>query len=173
MKALTELKHSLEEAWGSLSQGWRQIRERTEEALTHFKPHQNAEVPANRASAEDPFPLRAPMWGLLSGEVFEDDNQVVVRLEAPGLEKQDFNIDVHGQYLTVRGEKRFRRENEKGRYRLLQCAYGSFQRSVALPVAVKAERAQAEYRNGVLRIVLPKADSAKAKARQIEVKEVR
>ena len=66
------------------------------------------------------------------------------------------------------GEKRSDREVKNGRYSVVQCAYGSFCRNVALPVAVKADQAKASYRDGVLRIELPKADEARA--RRIAVK---
>lgn len=168
MKQLAELKHGLEEMWESLSQGWQQIRERAGEALTLFKPGNKPDPPANRENGEDFFSLRAPTWGLLSGEVFEDDAQVIVRLEVPGLEKTDFNIEVRGKQLTVCGEKHFKQENTKGRYRMRQCAYGSFRRSLTLPAAVKSDKAEAKYHNGVLRIVLPKAEHTKPK--HIEVK---
>ena len=70
------------------------------------------------------------------------------------------------------GEKRFERETSEGsgegRWRVLQCAYGSFQRSVRLPAPVKSEEARATYRDGVLRIELPKAEASKPRA--VEVK---
>jgi HSP20 family protein len=82
----------------------------------------------------------------------------VVRLEVPGMDKNDLDIGVQDGALVVHGEKRFEQENTEGRYRVLQCAYGSFRRVVPLPVAVLADRAQATYRNGVLRVELPKAE---------------
>jgi HSP20 family protein len=59
---------------------------------------------------------------MLGGDVFEDDKGLVVRLEVPGMEKSDFDIEVTDQKLVVRGEKRFERETTDGRYRFLQCA---------------------------------------------------
>jgi HSP20 family protein len=90
------------------------------------------------------------------------------RIEASGLHREDFNIELQGDTLTVRGEKRSDREVSRGRYSVLQCAYGRFRRDVALPVAVKAGKTKASYRDGVLRIELAKADEARA--RRIEVK---
>lgn len=104
----------------------------------------------------------------MASDVFDDDDQVVVRVEAPGMRREDFNIELHGDTLTVWGEKRSDRESSHGRYSVVQCAYGSFRRDVTLPVAVKAEKARATYRDGVLRIELPKADEARA--RRIAVK---
>ena len=95
-------------------------------------------------------------WAMIGGDVFEDDRRVMVRLEVPGMERKDFHIEVLDDTLTVRGEKRFERESTEGRWRMLQCAYGSFQRTFALPAAVQADAAKASYRNGVLRIELRK-----------------
>ena len=69
----------------------------------------------------------------------------------------------NGDLLTVWGDKRIDREATEGRWRVVQCAYGSFRRSVALPVSVKADKTQASYRDGVLRIELPKSDEARAR----------
>ena len=73
-----------------------------------------------------------------------------------------------GRYLTVRGEKRLQREERRGRYHVMECAYGGFERAVALPAEVDDGGARASYRRGVLQVVLPKVRSAKA-ARRIEV----
>jgi HSP20 family protein len=70
---------------------------------------------------------------------------------------------------VVSGEKRFEREDSAGRYRVLQCAYGSFRRVVALPAPVLADKAKASYKNGVLRVELPKAESAKSHRLTIKV----
>jgi HSP20 family protein len=87
------------------------------------------------------------------------------------LEKHDFDIQVvDDKTLVVRGDKRFERESSEGRWRMVQCAYGSFQRRFALPAAVLADDAQASYRNGVLRIELRKLKpQAPAAARTIPV----
>lgn len=166
MKALTELRQGLEEVWESVSEGWRRLRESAAGALTRFKPGEKSSFPAG---IEDDLYLPSSGWALLAGDVFEDAGKVVVRLEVPGMEKSDFNIEVRDDALIVRGEKRFEREASEGRYRVLQCAYGTFQRVVPLPAPVIANKAKATYRNGVLKIELPKAGPAKAKAIEITV----
>jgi HSP20 family protein len=106
---------------------------------------------------------------MLGGDVFEDDQRVVVRVELPGMDKDDIDISVQDDALVVRGEKRFEREQGAGRYRVLQCAYGSFRRTFALHAPVDADRAQASYRNGVLRIELPKAAPAAPRRSSVKV----
>jgi HSP20 family protein len=101
--------------------------------------------------------------------VFEDDKRLVVRLEAPGMAKSDFDIQVQDGALVVRGEKRFERESTEGRWRVLQCAYGSFLRTVPLPTPVKGDQARASYRNGVLRVELPKLEPGPPQVTKISV----
>jgi HSP20 family protein len=91
-----------------------------------------------------------------------------VRLELPGLDKQDLDIEVRRDVLVVRGEKRYEQEPTSGRYRIRQCAFGSFHRSIPLPLPVIADKAAAHYRNGVMHIELPKAEHAHG--RRIEVR---
>jgi HSP20 family protein len=165
MNRLSELKQGLEEAWHSVAEGWRQLRDRAAGALTHFTPGAPA-APAAQPSEAGHYP--AANWALLAGDVFEDDDKVVVRLEAPGMEKGDFDLEVRSDALIVRGEKRFERETAEGRYRVRQCAYGSFHRAIALPAPVQGDKATASYRNGVLRIELPKTEQARA--RRIEIR---
>jgi HSP20 family protein len=100
--------------------------------------------------------------------VREEDTQVVVRLEAPGMEREDFDISVvQGRTLVVRGEKRVEREESRGRYHVIESAFGLFERVIALPVEVSDDGARARYRRGVLTVTLPKAGS---ESRRIEVK---
>ncbi len=161
--AITDIRHGLEYAWGSLAQGWRHLSSKAERALTRFSP-------SKKMVAEgELLPAEAPGWGLLAGEVFEDDHKIVVRIEAPGLERNDFDLEVRDDLLIVRGEKRFQHESLEGGYRLMECAYGSFHRAVPLSARVRPDQTKARYRNGVLRIELPKAGGASNRRIDIEV----
>lgn len=170
MDKLNELKQGLEETWHSLGEGWRQVLDRASGALTRFtpasrnKPDEAAAAPAKPANGEFP----SSNWALLAGDLYEDADKFVVRLEVPGLDKQDLDIEVRSDVLVVRGEKRYEQESASGRYRIRQCAFGSFHRSIPLPLPVIADKAAASYRNGVLRIELPKAEHARG--RRIEVR---
>lgn len=155
MNAIAELRQGLSEGWKSVADGWSHLLRRASTALTPYRGARGAV----QAEDDDFFPLGSPGWALLAGEVFENRNKVVVRIEAPGMEAKDFQLDVLDDRLTVRGNKRFSRESGDGRYRVFECAYGSFERTVALPAPVDAERARATYRHGVLRIELPKRDA--------------
>lgn len=150
-------RHGLEQAWGSLSEGWRELSERATGALTRFR--QGASP-----RSDDTGPMQ-PMasWAFLAADVFDDDDKVVVRLEAPGMRKDDFDIELHDDVLVVRGEKRFDRESGRGSYRVSQCAYGSFRRAVQLPASVMSDKTRATYRDGVLRIELPKVEGMRVR----------
>ena len=167
MKAFAELKQELQEGWKSIAEGWSHVRERAANALTRFKPTDRSGAPVQSGEG-GLFPLTAPAWAMLAGEVFEDSRRVVVRLEVLGMDAKDFDLQVTDSLLVVRGEKRFSREASEGCYRVLECAYGSFHRTIPLPMAVRADKVEASYRNGVLRIELPKVETAAA--RPIEVK---
>ncbi|WP_020190680.1 Hsp20/alpha crystallin family protein [Pseudomonas putida] len=166
MDKLAELRHGLEETWHSLGEGWRQLRGRTSEALTRFTP-----VKRSRGESQDATssPALASNWGLLAGDLYEDGERIVVRLEIPGMVKEDLNLEVRGDTLIIRGEKRVEQEQGNGHYRVRQCTYGSFRRTFRLPAEVVAEQASARCNNGVLRIELPK--QARASGRRIEVRE--
>lgn len=165
MDKLAELKQDLEETWHSLGEGWRQLRDRASEALTRFTP-----VNRSRNSLEDAHspPALASSWGLLAGDLYEDGEQIVVRLEVPGMVKEDLDLEVRGDVLIIRGEKRVEQEQGNGRYRVRQCTFGSFRRSFQLPAPVIAEKARARCSNGVLRVELPKEE--RVRGRRIEVR---
>lgn len=149
------LRESVESLWENLAEGWRHLARTAAGALTRFKAGEKTELPA-KAEVDDVNWLPSLGWGMLGGDVYEDGKRLVVRLEVPGLEKEDMQVEVVGDALVVSGEKRFQREGSEGRWRVMQCAYGSFRRVVPLPAPVRIEEARATYRNGVLRIELPK-----------------
>jgi HSP20 family protein len=163
-KLAEQLKQGADHAWESLAEGWRDLSARASGALTRFMPASATEqsepgTPAARDHGPPPF----GGWAFMAADVFDDDDTVIVRIEAPGMRREDFNIELHGDTLSVWGEKRSDREVRRGRYSVVQCAYGSFRRDVVLPTAVQAEKTKASYRDGVLRVELPKAEEARAR----------
>lgn len=159
---LESLKEGVGSLWDNLAEGWRHLTQSAAGALTRFRAGEKTDLPA-KAEVDDVSYLPSRGWAMLGGDVFEDDQRLVVRLEVPGMEKQDIDIQVEDDVLVISGEKRFERESTDGRWRVMQRAYGSFRRAVPLPVPVLADEAAASYRNGVLRVELPKAAPAKPK----------
>ncbi len=165
---VNDIRQGLGALWESVTDGWERLRRSAAGALTRFRPGEKSNLPA-ATEIDDRAWVPDLGWAMLGGDVFEDEQRVVVRIEAPGLEKDDFDVQVLGDTLVVRGEKRFERETGDGRWRVLQCAYGSFHRSVPLPAAVKADGAKARYRHGVLRIELPKAAPGRPRTITVDV----
>jgi HSP90 family molecular chaperone len=97
-------------------------------------------------------------WALLAAEVWETAKSVIVRVEIPGMDKEDFDISVQGSVLRIRGEKRSRGEQQGRLYFLLERAYGRFERTIALPHNVDGAQAEVTYQDGVLTVILPKTE---------------
>jgi len=135
--------------WENLSEGWRELLSRSSEALTHFSLSKNETQPSSALA-------KFPRWSLLAGEVEETDKEIVVRMEVPGMEKEDCRIMIEDNMLHLSGEKHFVRETGDSTYHVMERAYGAFQRTIPLPRNVDADRAEASYKNGVLSIRLPK-----------------
>jgi HSP20 family protein len=100
-------------------------------------------------------------------DVAESDGEVIVKMEVPGVEKDQLHLTVSDDRLTVRGETRKESEEKRKNYYRQEIHYGAFQRSVPLPVEVDAAKAHAELKNGMLKVALPK--SKQPKAQEIEV----
>jgi HSP20 family protein len=168
LERLEGIKQGFNSLWESVADGWQRMRQSAAGALTRFRPTEQANVPA-KAEVDDAFYLPSHGWSMLGGDVFEDEQRLVVRLEVPGMEKDEFDIEVLDDALVVSGEKRFERERTEGRYRMLQCAYGGFRRVVPLPLPVLADHSKASYEKGVLKIELTKAKQGKPKVQTIKV----
>ncbi len=143
-----EVGKELNRAWDNLSEGWREMLSRSGDALTHFTRQKAAEGTAS--------PDRFPSWSMLAGEVEETEKFILVRLEVPGLDRDDLDLLIEGNTLRVSGEKRYAREDVGGNYHIMERAYGSFQRLIQLPQEVDGEQAEASLNNGVLTVRLPK-----------------
>lgn len=163
-----ELKQGVAALLDSVSEGWQHLRQHASSALTRFRPERVEDVPT-RAEVDDHFYMPSLGWSMLGGDVFEDESRIVIRLEIPGMNKSELDVEVEDDVLIVRGEKRFERESSEGRYRVLQCAYGKFRRAVPLPCPVRSDEAVAAYRDGVLRITLPKAQPQAMRRRSVLV----
>lgn len=149
-QAEKNLGQEISRGWENLSEGWREMLSRGSSALTHF-------TRGSEQKADDAGQLAAlPRWSLLAGEVEETAKEIVVRVEAPGMEKEDCHITIEDNVLTLSGEKRFERDEGDSTYHVMERAYGAFQRVIPLPRSVDADKAEASYRNGVLTVRLPK-----------------
>lgn len=152
------LGREISRAWDSLSDGWHELLSRSSSALTHFKRNQTDTSDTGGALAA------SPSWSLLAGELEETARDMVVRIELPGMDKDDCRIRIEGNVLHLSGEKRFERETDDSTYHVMERAYGAFERSIALPRNVNTDEAEATFKNGVLTVRLPKEGSDKGKS---------
>jgi HSP20 family protein len=103
-----------------------------------------------------------------SVDIYENKDQIVLEAELPGMKKEDFDLSIENNVITLRGERQFEKKEDNDNYHRVERSYGAFTRSFTLPQTVSSEGATAEYQNGVLRVTLPKREETKA--RRIEVK---
>ncbi|MBD0371517.1 MAG: Hsp20/alpha crystallin family protein [Pyrinomonadaceae bacterium] len=101
-------------------------------------------------------------------DIYENKDQIVLEAELPGMNREDFDLSIENNIITLRGERKFEKKDDGDNYHRVERAYGTFTRSFTLPQTVSAEGATAEYKNGVLRVTLPKREEVKA--RRIEIK---
>ena len=94
-------------------------------------------------------------------DMFETDNEVVVRAELPCIDPKDLDVTVTRDTVTIKGETRFDHEEGEPTYHVRQLRYGAFARTLELPVEVKADQAKATYQKGVLEVKIPKAEGVK------------
>src|SRR5205807_6714665 len=103
-------------------------------------------------------------------DIFETENELVLKADVPDVELKDIDVRVENQTLTISGERQFHQdENSKG-YHRIERSYGSFVRSFSVPNTVDTEKVAADYKNGVLTISLPKKEAAKPRQVKVEVK---
>jgi HSP20 family protein len=103
-------------------------------------------------------------------DLYQTADDVVVKASLPGIGAKDLNISVTGDVLTLRGESQEEKEAEGAQYHIKERRYGGFTRSIALPAAVVAEKADAQFENGILTLTLPKAEEVKPKTITVKAK---
>src|SRR5690349_15297598 len=103
-----------------------------------------------------------------SVDIYENKDNIVLEAELPGMKPEDVNISIENNVLTIHGERKFEKKDDKDNFHRVERSYGSFTRSFTLPPTVRSENATAEFENGVLRLSLAKREEAKP--RRIEIK---
>jgi HSP20 family protein len=115
--------------------------------------------------------MTEPVGWVPTVEVVETDAELVLTAELPGLEKENVEITFENEMLTIRGEKKEEKKEEKngGKYLMWERTYGEFVRTFTLPKTIEAAKIAAEMKNGVLTIHLPKTATPKVKGQKIEI----
>ncbi|MDK2886126.1 MAG: hypothetical protein PWP54_684 [Thermosipho sp. (in: thermotogales)] len=102
-------------------------------------------------------------------DAYETDKELVIEVELPGLKKEDVKITVEDGILTIKGERKFDREDKKKNYRLIERVEGRFERSFTLPEYVDLEKIKAKFEDGILKIEIPKKEEKARKVIDIKV----
>lgn len=103
-------------------------------------------------------------------DIEENNEKYLVKAEVPGLKKEDIKISVRGNLLTVSGERKHGSETKNKTFHRIECSYGRFRRTIALPSDVDPDKVKAAYKDGILTVTLPKPESAKPKEIEVEIK---
>jgi HSP20 family protein len=112
-------------------------------------------------------PLAAADW-TPAVDILEAENEITIKAELPGIDPKNITVNVDNNVLTLKGERRFEKEEKKENFHRVERTYGTFSRTFALPTFIDPATVRADYKDGVLKILLAKKETAKA--RNIEVK---
>lgn len=102
-------------------------------------------------------------------DMFEDGDDLVVKAELPGMKKEDINVDLNDDLLTISGEKKSEDRTERVDFHRVERTFGSFTRRLRLPMDIKSDKVKASFKDGVLEIRMPKSDAAKQNVKKIKV----
>jgi HSP20 family protein len=102
-------------------------------------------------------------------DITEDDKEYLIKAEVPEVKKEDVKVSVQDDVLTIAGERKFEKEEKDKKYHRVERAYGSFYRSFTLPDDADAQKVVAEFKDGVLKVRLPKTEKAKPKSIEVKV----
>jgi HSP20 family protein len=108
-------------------------------------------------------PTEATTWNP-AVDIFETENHVVFKAELPGFDANNIEVNLENNVLTLKGERKFEKEAKEENYYRVEREYGTFLRSFVLPRAVEVEKVSAEYKDGVLKVLLPKREETKPKS---------
>lgn len=117
-----------------------------------------------------PINLRDGGWSAPAVDMYQTDDEVVLKVALPGFKADDVQINVTGDVITLRGELKHEEEKKDKSWHIREHRWGSFERSLNLPTDVKADQAVADFENGILTITLPKAEEVRPKTISVKAK---
>ena len=148
-------------------------------ALTRWDPFKEMEETQNRLARifgltparvanGDKESMTITQWAP-SVDIVEDDKEWLVKADLPEVKKEDVKVTVENGVLTITGERKFEKEEKDKKYHRIERSYGNFLRSFTLPDAADCSKVNAEFKDGVLKVHLPKSEQAKPKAVEVKV----
>ncbi len=117
-----------------------------------------------------PLSMAENGWSVPAVDLYQTDNEVVVKAALPGIKAEEVQINITGDVLSLKGEVKQSEEVKEKAYHIREQRWGTFERTLALPANVVADKAKADFENGILTITLPKAEEAKPKTITIKTK---
>ena len=96
-------------------------------------------------------------------DIYETDSEIMVQAELPGVDRKDIALQLENNVLTLKGDRRFEKETNQENYHRIERSYGGFSRAFTIPTIVDEDKIRADYKDGILKIALPKKDQVKAK----------
>jgi HSP20 family protein len=143
-------------------------------AITRWDPYRDVVALQNRFNSlfrdmnDGDSPLTTAAF-VPAVDIYEDDKKVMLKLEVPGIEEKDLDVSVENNTLTVKGERKFEKEEKEENFHRIERRYGSFFRAFTLPSTVDTEHVQAKYNAGVLKLELQKKPEAQPKQIKINI----
>ena len=104
-----------------------------------------------------------------SVDIYENKDQIVLEAELPGMKQEDFDLSIENNVITLRGERRFEKSDESDNYHRVERSYGKFERSFTLPDKADGTKVNAEFKDGVLQVHLPKTEKPATKAVEVKI----
>ena len=138
-------------------------------SITHSDPLANLHVFEDAFTRLLSQPRAGRPWSP-AVDIFETENELVLKADVPEVALQDIDVHVENETLTLSGERKFASEDNSKGFHRIERSYGKFTRSFSLPTTVEAEKVSAEYHDGVLTVKLPKKEAAKPRQVKIAVK---
>lgn len=138
--------------------GLASLRREMDRLFENFEDVWGGGLPSHRARAFEP-----------AVEVSDTKDAVVVKAQLPGISKENIHVDISDNALTLKGEFKEKEEKEEKNYYRQEFHYGAFSRTIPMPVAVKADKAKAQLKDGVLEITVPKSEEAKVKEIPVKI----
>lgn len=123
--------------------------------------------PIRKNMNEENFPAGDNSEGQLTIDVYQTDNDIVIKSTIAGVKPEDLDVSINNDMVTIRGERKNEENVSEENYYYQECYWGQFSRSVILPVDVLADKAEASMKNGIFTLRLPKADTTKTKKIQV------
>jgi HSP20 family protein len=121
---------------------------------------------AGRGIRRNEEPASTTIWSP-AVDIYETEGEIVVQAELPGMDRKDISLNLENNVLTIRGDRQFKKETKEDNYHRIERSYGGFSRSFSIPTTVDEDKIRADYKDGVLRIALPKKEQARPKQIQI------